>query len=153
MAEIELTNMIMIENPTNGKVAVIKRTKNWRGYAFPGGHVEDGESIMAAALREAYEETGLKVGNLQFCGIIHWCKAESGERYLVHLYKTGSFSGELKEACDEGELCWMDKEALADACSGQENDFVRYLPMFFEDRYSEAFALWGDGIPTEITYL
>lgn len=153
MAGIELTNMIMIENPGDGKVAVIHRTKNWRGYAFPGGHVEKGESMMAAAVREAYEETGLTVRNLHFCGTIHWCRVKSDERYLVYLYKTTDFTGEFKTDCDEGELCWMEKDSLAEACTGQENDFVRYLPMFFEDRYSEAFALWDEDIPTEITYL
>ena len=55
-----------------GHVLVICRYKgNWvltrhskRGLEFPGGKVEEGESIVKAALREVFEETGGEVGQL-----------------------------------------------------------------------------------------
>lgn len=35
--------------------------KDWQGYTLPGGHIEPGESIVDAVIREMKEETGLTV--------------------------------------------------------------------------------------------
>jgi 8-oxo-dGTP diphosphatase len=44
-----------------GLVVLIKRKNDPQGWAIPGGFVDIGESAEEAALREAYEETGLRV--------------------------------------------------------------------------------------------
>ena len=67
----ELTNMVMVEDPETGRVLVQKRVKKYCGIAFPGGHVEDGESIYDSAVREIREETGLEIRDLKACGYIH----------------------------------------------------------------------------------
>jgi nucleoside triphosphatase len=49
-----------------GKLLLLQSHK-WPGkYVVPGGHVELGERIEQAAVREAREETGLEVYDLQF---------------------------------------------------------------------------------------
>lgn len=40
-----------------------------RGWEMPGGQVEEGESLTAAAIRETKEESGIDVEILKFCGI------------------------------------------------------------------------------------
>ncbi len=56
----ELTNMCMVYDGT--KVLVQDRvSKSWCGLAFPGGHVDKGESFSDAVIREIYEETGLTI--------------------------------------------------------------------------------------------
>jgi len=45
----------------SGGIVLIKRRNPPYGWALPGGFVDYGESLEAAAVREAYEETGLKV--------------------------------------------------------------------------------------------
>ena len=50
---------IIIE--TKGGIVLIKRKNPPPGWALPGGFVDYGESLEEAAIREAREETGLKV--------------------------------------------------------------------------------------------
>ncbi|MBU1568502.1 MAG: NUDIX hydrolase [Proteobacteria bacterium] len=47
------------------RIVLIKRKNPPLGWALPGGFVDYGESFETAALREAEEETGLKVANLR----------------------------------------------------------------------------------------
>ena len=47
------------------KIVLIERKNPPHGWAIPGGFVDYGESFETAALREAEEETGIKVNNLR----------------------------------------------------------------------------------------
>lgn len=49
----------------DGKIVLIERKNPPHGWALPGGFVDYGESFEQAALREAKEETGLEVKDLQ----------------------------------------------------------------------------------------
>ena len=51
---------VFIINPENKKILLVKHKKN-RKWTQPGGHIEYDETPEDAALREAYEETGLRV--------------------------------------------------------------------------------------------
>lgn len=70
--QAELTTMVMVRRRDTGEVLVQQRAKSWKGIAFPGGHAEPGESLLACAVREIYEETGLRVSDLQSCGLVDW---------------------------------------------------------------------------------
>ena len=56
------------------------------------------------------EETGLTITNPQLCGIKEWIN-EDGSRYIVFLFKTESFSGELASS-DEGRVFWVKKDEV-----------------------------------------
>lgn len=46
-------------NPENKKVLLVKH-KDFNKWLQPGGHIEDNETPEEAAVREVYEETGIK---------------------------------------------------------------------------------------------
>lgn len=57
---------ILIINPNNSnEVLGVARKDNHDLFGLPGGKVEENESVMSAALREAKEETGLDLQNLE----------------------------------------------------------------------------------------
>jgi len=61
----EPTVGILIFNPR--REMLLMKTHKWRGkYGVPGGHIELGESAVAAARREAREETNLEIRDLEF---------------------------------------------------------------------------------------
>lgn len=136
----ELTNMVLVEDPETGKVLVQKRVKKYCGIAFPGGHVEDGESIYDSAVREIREETGLEIRDLKACGYIHWNHA-NGDKYFTYFYKTTSFSGKLIDETDEGPVFWVDPKELDSLQLAPNMD--RYLPMF-SGKYAECYCLEVD---------
>ncbi|HPF83148.1 MAG TPA: NUDIX domain-containing protein [Bacilli bacterium] len=51
---------IFIIDPENKKILLVKH-KKFNKWVQPGGHIENEETPEEAALREAYEETGLRI--------------------------------------------------------------------------------------------
>ncbi len=142
MPKIELTNMVMIQNPETKEVLVQKRIKYWCGITFPGGHVDNGESIYDSAVREVKEETGLTVTNLKYCGLVHWHNIDNNDKYFVHMYKTSDYEGELLKATDEGEVFFTSLESLNNMKLSP--NFDKYIPMFLSDEFSEIFCNWNE---------
>jgi len=144
---VELTNMCMICDGT--RILVQNRRKNWKGVTFPGGHVEPGESFVESVIREVKEETGLDIANVQLCGIKQYIPEEGRDydRYLVLLYQTASFSGELK-ASSEGEVFWIERTELDQYTL--PHGFKQMLEVFETDALSENYwMMQPDGLYTE----
>lgn len=109
-----LTNLCLIEDTSTNKVVLQYRSperyKKWSGYAFPGGHIEEGESIAESVIREVYEETGLTITAPKLVAVKDW-KPDEGGRYIVFCYKATRFSGQLRSS-EEGEVSWVEKDQL-----------------------------------------
>jgi 8-oxo-dGTP diphosphatase len=58
---IELGRDSGSERDSGPRIVLVKRKNPPHGWALPGGFVDYGETVEAAAVREAYEETGLRV--------------------------------------------------------------------------------------------
>ncbi|MBQ5601782.1 MAG: 8-oxo-dGTP diphosphatase [Clostridia bacterium] len=138
LEEVELTNMCMILDGTGN--VLVQNKKNhptWNGWNFPGGHVEKGEYITPSVIREMKEETGLTIETPKLCGIKEFHKMKDGKRYIVFLYVTNRFSGELKSST-EGEVFWYPLSELHQS-NKLVDGFAEMLHVFTTDNISEVF--------------
>jgi 8-oxo-dGTP pyrophosphatase MutT (NUDIX family) len=82
-------------------------------YTVPAGHIDGGEDIMVAAVREAKEEAGvdIAVNDLTFSTVMH--RIEDEERidffFLVRAWTGEAYNAE-PEKCDD--LQWFDLNRL-----------------------------------------
>ena len=129
------TNMCMIYDNAGNVLVEDRVDPDWPGVTVPGGHVENGESFTDAAIREVFEETGLTVSKLNLCGIQDWTR-DDGVRYVVLLYKTSTYEGELKSS-DEGEVFWTPLSSISDKKLASSMDIM--LKVFLDDDISEHF--------------
>ena len=114
---------------------------DWKGLALPGGHIEPGESVVDAVIREMKEETGLKIEGPPLRGIrqVPWT---DGGRYLVFLFETESFSGDIASSC-EGEMLWLDRDEIDDRDSVA--DLGALVDMMLDDSKTEFQYIAEDG--------
>ena len=88
---------------------------------FPKGHVENGESMEETALRETYEETGVKARILQSKPYVV-PSARPGDQRSVYFYKAEYVEGALEADGEEVEKAfWVKRECVLDLLSFEED--------------------------------
>jgi len=104
---VSTTNMLIVKD---GKGLFIKRSdrlENFPGWLMlPGGKQEVDETPQQAAIRETWEETGIKVLDPKLRVVATHNHFYRNRVYLVFIFQSDEFSGELKES-DEGTPLWL----------------------------------------------
>lgn len=84
-------------------------------YNQPAGHIEKGESLIDAAIRETLEETGWNVEITHLLAIHRFIAPESGETYLRTTFIAQALNPVEGAKLDDGIIGaeWLSKETLA----------------------------------------
>jgi 8-oxo-dGTP diphosphatase len=75
-------------------------------YNGVGGHVEQGENVLAAALREIREETGLSMGHLDLCGVLNVDVGQADLGIMVFVFWGQVYDRQVRPS-GEGSLEWI----------------------------------------------
>ncbi len=98
----------------------------WAGkYNGVGGHVEAGEDVSSAAVREIVEETGMEIDDLRLRGIVHVDAGDQSRGILLFVY-TARTNARASGTCADGELVWFPVNALP--AEGMVEDLPVLLP-------------------------
>lgn len=91
---------------TNEKGEILLVNSPWRGWEYPGGLIEPGETFQQALHREVLEESGVEIEITGFVGI---CK--NVERNIVNIDFTARYiGGELRTSEESTEVLWATPE-------------------------------------------
>lgn len=106
-----IVNAVLVRN---GAVLLARRSAHRASYpglwSFPGGHVEPGETLEAALVREVGEEIGVVPAAFRPIGTIADPNAASADPATYHLYAVEAWSGGEPSALgdEHSELRWFD---------------------------------------------
>ena len=107
-------------------------------WSLPKGHVQPGETIEAAAVREVAEETGITGRALADLGTIdYWFIAgRRGVHKTVHHFLLIAEGGKLSTADPEvNEVAWVPADEVADTLAyGDERTVAAKVPPLFPER-------------------
>jgi 8-oxo-dGTP diphosphatase len=91
----------------DGEVLLIRKKKGFGAGKINGvgGRVEPGERPEEAAVREVFEEVGVRVRSLEPAGTLEFYSADSEPDWLIHVFLSRDFEGEPRES-EEASPRW-----------------------------------------------
>ena len=121
------------------RAALIGRTNSHGNltWSLPKGHLEEGESLEAAAVREVTEETGIAGRVVAPLGVIDFYFTAEGQRIhkTVHHYLMLAEGGELNsDDVEVDEVAWVPLAELPDRLAyADERRLIAQVPQLLAD--------------------
>ncbi|TAL48137.1 NUDIX hydrolase [archaeon] len=115
------------------KVLIAKRQgPPFKGlWKFPGGMVDDGETVEEAAVRETKEETGLDVEITDILGVYSSPTRDPRRHTMAIVFIMRPINGELKMNEESTELKWVSFDEIPDGLGFDHSkiaqDFKKWL--------------------------
>ena len=113
------------------QIVLIRRRNEPIGWALPGGFVDEGESVEAAAVREAKEETGMDVVLSELLYVYSDPRRDPRQHTMSIVFTASWVEGKLVGMDDAMDAKWFDPQQLPSAVAFDHReiveDFVRFV--------------------------
>jgi 8-oxo-dGTP diphosphatase len=144
---MKLATLCYVMDKKNSKTLMIHRVKKendyhegkWNGL---GGKFDAGESPEDCAIREVFEESGLKISNPRMHGFITFPNFDGMHDWYVFIFTADDFDGELIDS-KEGVLEWIPNDKLK-SLNLWDGDKI-FLEWLFQDKFFSAKFIYEDG--------
>ncbi len=115
------------------RVVLIKRRNPPLGWALPGGFVDYGEDLESAALREALEETSLRVELIRQFHTYSRPDRDPRKHTITTVFLATVLGGRLRAADDAAAASFFSREQIEETVLAFDHTDI--LRDFFADRY------------------
>ncbi len=139
VSETSAGGLVLDELSPGGRGALIGRyaRNGAMKWAFPKGHIEEGESAEQAALREILEETGIEARVIAPLGTVDYWFVAEGKRIhkTVHHFLLRAEGGHLHPADGEADdVAWVPMLDLPEKLSyHDERELLQRVPMLLAE--------------------
>lgn len=130
MIKKQLTLCMVLEN---GRILLAMKKRGfgagkWNGV---GGKLEAGETVEEAAKREALEEIGVTITDMEKFGVIDFTFQEGSDPMEVHIFKVNQFDGTPAET-EEMKPEWFDVDKIPFADMWPDDEY--WIPLLLQGK-------------------
>lgn len=131
-----------------GKTLMVHRIKKpndihkgkWNGL---GGKMDPGETPEECAIREIFEESGLRVRNPQLKGLLTFPAFANEEDWYAFVFVVTDFEGQLIDS-PEGVLAWVDDSELLNMDLWEGDRY--FMPWLDREGFFSGKFIYQDGL-------
>lgn len=96
----------LITRKNNNHKEILLISFDHKSYSFPKGHQEPNETLRECAVRECFEETGLRTEIIKKLPKLRYVNPETKDNIEVHLYQMKIIGGKLRSESKDIDLLW-----------------------------------------------
>lgn len=115
----------------DGLILALRQTGGWRWWELPGGELERDERAIAAAVRETFEETGLRIETPELLRTWSY-RHVRGDEVACHAYVAEAMPGDVVVSEEHSDFAWMGvAEYVERYCSEHAGEMAPHYADFF----------------------